>query len=77
MFVCANICTKICISVIFLRKLTLLGGKDYTVWEKFYDSFHMRINDSLLTSSVLQILQVRMVVHEEVFCEDCGASCFS
>ena len=33
----------------------------------------MSIHHSLLTSSALQILQVRMIVHEEVFCEDCGA----
>ena len=33
----------------------------------------MGVDDGLFASSALQILQVRMIVHEEVFCEDCGA----
>ena len=40
--------------------------------EVFCDAFHMRIYDSLLTSSTLEVLKIRMIVHEEVFCEDCG-----
>ena len=33
----------------------------------------MSIHNRLLTSSTLQILKIRMIVHEEVLCEDCGA----
>ena len=41
--------------------------------QPLHNSFNMRIHHSLLTSSALKILQVRMIVHEEVLCEDCGA----
>ena len=33
----------------------------------------MCVDDSLFASSTLQILKIRMIVHEEVLCEDCGA----
>ena len=45
--------------------------------EVFCDSFYVGVDDGLFAGSTLQILQVRMIVHEEVFCEDCGAECFS
>ena len=41
--------------------------------EVFCDGFDVGVDDGLFASSALQILQVRMIVHEEVFCEDCGA----
>ena len=41
--------------------------------EVFCDAFYVGVDDGLFAGSTLQILQVRMVVHEEVFCEDCGA----
>ena len=41
--------------------------------EVFRDSFYVGVYDGLFAGSTLQILQVRMIVHEEVFCEDCGA----
>ena len=45
--------------------------------EVFCDGFYVGVDDGLFTSSALQILQVRMIVHEEVFCEDCGAEGFA
>ena len=41
--------------------------------EVFGDAFYVGVDDGLFAGSALQILQVRMIVHEEVFCEDCGA----
>ena len=41
--------------------------------EIFGDAFDVGVDDGLFAGSTLQILQVRMIVHEEVFCEDCGA----
>ena len=41
--------------------------------EVFCDSFYVGVDDCLFAGSALQILQVRMIVHEEVFGEDCGA----
>ena len=41
--------------------------------EVFGDAFDVGVDDGLFAGSALQILQVRMVVHEEVFGEDCGA----
>ena len=51
------------------------GGDDveWLAGEVFCDAFHVRIYDSLLTNSTLQILKIRMIIHKEVFCEDCGA----
>ena len=45
--------------------------------EVFCDSFYVGVDDGLFAGSALQILQVRMIVHEEVFCEDCGAEGFA
>ena len=45
--------------------------------EVFGDAFDVGVNDGLLTSSTLQILKIRMIIHEEVFCEDCGAEGFA
>ena len=45
--------------------------------EVFRDSFYVGVYDGLFAGSTLQILQVRMIVHEEVFCEDCGAEGFA
>ena len=33
----------------------------------------MCVHDCLLTSSTLQILKIKMIIHKEVLCEDCGA----
>lgn len=33
----------------------------------------MGVDDGLLTSSALEVLEVGGIVHEEVLCEDCGA----
>ena len=33
----------------------------------------MGVDDGLFTSSTLEVLEVCGIVHEEVFCEDCGA----
>ena len=33
----------------------------------------MGVNDGLFAGSALEVIQVRMIVHEEVFCEDCMA----
>ena len=41
--------------------------------EIFGDAFDVGVDDGLFAGSTLQILQVRMIVHEEVLCEDCGA----
>ena len=41
--------------------------------EVFCDGFYVGVDDGLFAGATLQILQVRMIVHEEVFCEDCGA----
>ena len=41
--------------------------------EVFCDGFYVGVDDGLFAGSGLQILQVRMIVHEEVLCEDCGA----
>ena len=41
--------------------------------EVFCDAFDVGVDDGLFAGSTLQILQVRMIVHEEVLCEDCGA----
>ena len=41
--------------------------------EVFCDGFYVGVDDGLFAGSTLQILQVRMIVHEEVLCEDCGA----
>ena len=51
------------------------GGDDVEglAGEVFGDAFDVGVDDGWFTSSALQILQVRMIVHEEVFCEDCGA----
>ena len=45
--------------------------------EVFCDAFHVRINDSLFTSSALEVLKIRMRIHKEVFSEDCGAKGFA
>ena len=45
--------------------------------EVFCDGFYVGVDDGLFAGSALQILQVRMIVHEEVFCEDCGAEGFT
>ena len=45
--------------------------------EVFGDGFDVGVDDGLFAGSALQILQVRMIVHEEVFCEDCGAEGFA
>ena len=37
----------------------------------------MSIDDGLFTGSALDVLEVCLVVHEEVLCEDCGAEGFS
>ena len=53
-----------------------IGAGDDVEWlagEVFGDAFDVGVDDGLFASSALQILQVRMIVHEEVFCEDCGA----
>ena len=51
------------------------GGDDVEglAGEVFGDAFDVGVDDGLFAGSTLQILQVRMVVHEEVLCEDCGA----
>ena len=41
--------------------------------EVFCDAFDVGVDDGLLTSSTLQILKIRMIIHEEVLCEDCRA----
>ena len=41
--------------------------------EVFCDSFDVGVDDGLFAGSALQMLEVRMIVHEEVLCEDCGA----
>ncbi len=38
--------------------------------EVFGDGFYVGVDDGLLTSSTLQILKIRMIIHVEVFCED-------
>ena len=51
------------------------GGDDVEglAGEVFGDAFDVGVDDGWFAGSTLQILQVRMVVHEEVLCEDCGA----
>ena len=46
---------------------------EWLAGEVFGDAFYVGVDDGLFAGSTLQILQVRMIVHEEVFCEDCGA----
>ena len=50
---------------------------EWLAGEVFCDAFDVGVDDGLLTSSTLQILKIRMIVHEEVFCEDCGAKGFA
>ena len=45
--------------------------------EVFCDSFYVGVDDGLFAGSALQILQIRMIVHEEVLGEDCGAEGFA
>ena len=55
------------------------GGDDveWLAGEVFCDGFYVGVNDGLFTSSALEEFQVLIIVHEEVFCEDCGAEGFS
>ena len=41
--------------------------------EVFCDGFYVGVDDGLFASSALEEFQVLWIVHEEVFCEDCGA----
>ena len=50
---------------------------EWLAGEVFGDAFDVGVDDGLLTSSTLQILKIRMIVHKEVFSEDCGAKGFA
>lgn len=41
--------------------------------EVFGDGFYVGVDDGLFAGSALEEFQVLIIVHEEVFCEDCGA----
>ena len=41
--------------------------------EVFCDGFYVGVDDGLFAGSALEVLKIRMIIHEEVFCEDCGA----
>lgn len=48
-----------------------------TSLEQVFDyTFYVGVDDGLLSCSALEILEVCLVVHEEVFCEDGRAECF-
>ena len=51
------------------------GGDDVEelAGEVFGDAFDVGVDDGLFASSALQILKIRMIIHEEVLCEDCRA----
>ena len=57
------------------RRSTVRAGDDVEelAGEVFGDAFYVGVDDGLFAGSALEVIQVLWIVHEEVFCEDCGA----